>query len=129
MKNANLHKAGIVAGNEEFSVVAEMGTAGDVFESGYCLYDLLCAWCVDLDAGSSGDRVPVWFCGCKVHCSDWGVLLDEYGALELAPVARLWAVSSPLRTGRSLHDHRLVVHRCTPERTGLCTKNRVCEDP
>jgi len=109
----DLDEAGVVAGDEEFSVVAEVGAACDVLEPGYGLDDLLCAGGVDLDAGGGGDGVSVWFCGCKVDCGDGGVLLDEDGALELAPVARLGAVSGPVRTGRALHDHRLVVHRRT----------------
>ena len=90
--------------------MAEVGAACDVLEPGYGLDDLLRAGGVDLDAGGRGDCVPVWLGGCKVYGGDGRVLLDEHGALELAPVARLGTVSRPLRTGRPLHDHRLVVH-------------------
>lgn len=112
----DLDEAGVIAGYDEFSVVAEVCAARDVLEPGYGLYDLLCAGCVYLYASCGCDCVPVWFCRRKVDGCDWSVLLDEHGSLELTPVARLCAVSRPLRTGRSLHQRRLVVHRYTPKR-------------
>lgn len=57
----DLNEAGVVGCDEESTVVTEMGAACDVLESGYGLYDLLCAGSVDLYAGSGGDGVPVWF--------------------------------------------------------------------
>lgn len=87
-----------------------MGAARDVLEPGYGLYDLLGAGCVDLYAGGGGDSVPVWFLRGKVYGGDGGVFLDEHGALKLAPVARLGTALCPVRTGRSLHDQRLVLH-------------------
>lgn len=104
----HLDEAGVVGCDEELTVIAEMCAACNVLESGYGLYDLLCAWRVDLDAGRCGDGVPVWSCGSKMYGGDGRVLLDEHGTLKLAPVAGLGAAS---RSGMSLQHDRLVVHR------------------